>query len=105
MVQIWEERKMLDLFGIANNEINEKVDTKEAIREMMAGCTKGIFDGFDLKLIERDKRIEELENKVEELENELEKVCDKKGSFQDAVEKFKEELCFKDKKEKGRKGK
>ena len=55
---------MFDLFGI------EKVDSKEAIREMARGMTLGLLDGYEYRLIEKEEEIKRLRTHISKLEEE-----------------------------------
>ena len=69
---------MFDLFGV------NKVDAKGAIQEMMCGATRGLLEGYEFRLEEKDREIAHLkehiqdENTWKERYEELEKLIELK---------------------------
>jgi hypothetical protein len=59
---------MFDIFGL------EKVNAHDAIRDMSEGVVRGIFDGFDWKLMDKDREIEQLKEEVRKLNNKIEEL-------------------------------
>jgi collagenase-like PrtC family protease len=51
---------MFDLFGI------NKVSSREAIQEIMCGATRGLLEGFQWQLQEKDEKIRRLKEKLED---------------------------------------
>ena len=49
---------MFDLLGMG------KVDSKEAIQEIMCGATRGLFEGFYYQIQQRDEEIARLKEKI-----------------------------------------
>ena len=51
---------MFDLFGV------NKVGGREAVQEIMCGATRGLLEGFQWQLQEKDDEIKRLKQKIED---------------------------------------
>ena len=56
---------MFDILGIGMN----KVDARGAIQEMMCGATRGLLEGYEYRLEEKDNEIRRLREKLQETED------------------------------------
>lgn len=54
---------MFDIFGL------NKIDAKQAVQEIMCGATRGLLEGFEFRLEEKNREIQRLTEKLTQHED------------------------------------